>query len=131
MAEPPREPGSQIQNDEDPPETEFGDEYRRLRERLTPLKQVETELEKMLGVANGTPDPTDYPVSDTKSSRFVIDSSNTWKSVLSRASEKVEGEITAKIANSCGDIRSLWNDSKIREVLSRRKAQVLETNQRL
>lgn len=127
--------GPQIKTDEGRPTWEFEDKYRRLRIRLAPLNRVEMELERILGAVKGErkliPNSTGDAASDTETLHSMIDSSDTWKSALFGASEKVEGNITEKIIDSCADIGSLWNDSKIKEVLSRRKARVLETNARL
>ncbi|KAJ3562857.1 hypothetical protein NP233_g9319 [Leucocoprinus birnbaumii] len=133
------------------PPLKFKEKHKQLRLRLAPLQQVQRELEQQLGAASTEiySSPTTHPAPfepPTPSRRrapneFSINSSNGWKSALgkfrkgpgerpeapngtNKVSKDVEEEI-AEIISSCReDIKSLWDDSIIKEVLARRKARI-------
>ncbi|EKM76630.1 hypothetical protein AGABI1DRAFT_102244 [Agaricus bisporus var. burnettii JB137-S8] len=133
------------------PPLKFKEKHKQLRIRLSPLQEVQRGLEEQLGAASteiyaSTPTSA-APFHDADSSgrraptEFSINSSNGWKSALdkfrkapgsrpetsngtAKFSKDSEEEIAEIIANCREDIKSLWEDSIVKEVLSRRKARI-------
>lgn len=129
----------------------FKDKHKQLQARLAPLQPVQRELEEQLGAAsaeifsasphNAAPFGLPAPTRRHASHEFSINSSNGWKSALdkfrkgqgnrpeqpngnNRVLKDVEEEIADIIAGCREDIKSLWEDSIIKEVLIRRKARI-------
>lgn len=133
------------------PPLKFKEKHKQLRIRLAPLQQVQRELEQQLGAASAeiyaslptsaAPFEATNPSGRRAPAEFSINSSNGWKSALdkfrkgpgirpeasngtNKVSKDVEEEIAEIIANCREDIKSLWDDPIIKEVLSRRKARI-------
>ncbi|KXN83195.1 Guanine nucleotide-binding protein alpha-4 subunit [Leucoagaricus sp. SymC.cos] len=133
------------------PPLKFKEKHKQLRLRLAPLHQVQQELEQQLGAASaeiyaampGSAAPFEprTPSGRRAPHEFSINSSNGWKSALdklrkgpgnrqeasngtNRVSKDVEEEIAEIIAGCREDIKSLWDDSIVKEVLARRKARI-------
>ncbi|KIJ63005.1 hypothetical protein HYDPIDRAFT_134688 [Hydnomerulius pinastri MD-312] len=119
----------------------FTDKHHLLRVRLRPLRGVESDLKRLLGAR---PDEVQEPlspesptISPRTSSEFFV-RSWTWRSFLQassprngdtqRRSIRHDGvnshDITEVIAGCKNDIRDLWEDSTIQELLIRRRARL-------
>ncbi|KAJ7938435.1 guanine nucleotide binding protein, alpha subunit [Mycena leptocephala] len=135
------------------PPLKFKDKHRLLRLRLAPLRRVQTDLEARLGAAatelyttsatSAAPfdsdSPADAPVIKPHK-EFSVHSTNGWKTALERfrAARRRSGEETgvlrkvrdmedevADVVAGCReDMRSLWEDRVVREMLSRRKSRI-------
>lgn len=140
------------------PRLKFTDFHRDLRQRLSPLQDIQLILENQLGSASlelhfttvnrAAPfEATPSSPSTTTSRRvheFSINSSNGWKSALDRFRTKhtptrqetesirssgsssrrpaaPERDIAGTIASCREDIKTLWEDDIVRELLIRRK----------
>lgn len=133
------------------PPLKFKEKHKQLRIRLSPLQQVQRELEQQLGAASteiyaatptsAAPFETATPSGRRAPHEFSINSSNGWKTALdkfrkgpsnrseatngtNKVSKDVEEEIAEIIAGCREDIKSLWEDPIIKEVLVRRKARI-------
>ncbi|KAF9450753.1 G-alpha-domain-containing protein [Macrolepiota fuliginosa MF-IS2] len=133
------------------PPLKFKEKHKQLRIKLAPLQQVQRELEQQLGAASteiygsnpssAAPFEAVTPSGRRAPHEFSINSSNGWKSALdkfrkgpsnrpeaangtNKVSKDVEEEIAEIIAGCREDIKVLWEDSIIKEVLSRRKARI-------
>jgi guanine nucleotide-binding protein subunit alpha len=133
------------------PPLKFKEKHKQLRLRLAPLHQVQRELEQQLGAASSeiqsaisthvAPFEPPTPSRRRPPNEFSINSSNGWKSALdkfrkgpgnrpeapngtNKVSKDVEEEIAEIIASCREDIKSLWEDPIIKEVLNRRKAKI-------
>ncbi|KAJ8507502.1 hypothetical protein ONZ45_g10126 [Pleurotus djamor] len=127
------------------PKLKFGEKHRTLKLRLSPLQRIQKDLEKRLGAGATEPDSTDVTVAapfELPSNRrrgtlqeFSINSNNGWKSVLVRTvrpgrpevdhkKKDPEEDITEVIAGCRDDMKALWEDPLIRELLNRRKSRV-------
>ncbi|KAF5366805.1 hypothetical protein D9758_006576 [Tetrapyrgos nigripes] len=139
------ESSEDFQRDMQPP-LKFREKHRLLKLRLAPLRRVQTDLERRLGSTAVEPRSTDVttaaPFGDEQNRRvlqeFSINSSNGWKSALEKIklmrnarAEATEGslrkvrdvddEIAEVIAGCRDDIKAIWEDSTVRELLSRSK----------
>lgn len=138
---------------------QFVDRYQRTRHRLGCLRKVQKDLETRLGAAsseessNGTALPYDptLGLAAAESKRrnpneFVVNSSNGWKSALTRVrpllpnsipdngpgstmtgKDAMGEQITEIIAQCREDIIALWSDPLVREILSRSAARIEDT----
>ncbi|KAF8644015.1 hypothetical protein AX16_008731 [Volvariella volvacea WC 439] len=134
------------------PPLRFTEQHHNLKTRLTTLLRVQAELEHRLGAAStelySTSVTTAAPFELRRQPQrrghqeFSINSSNGWKSALDRfrrnrrdrATEVQEGvsqrwvdeeeEITEIIASLRDDIKTLWEDDTIQELLRRRKVRL-------
>ncbi|KAJ7756308.1 guanine nucleotide binding protein, alpha subunit [Mycena metata] len=127
----------------------FKDKHRLLRLRLAPLRRVQSDLEQRLGAAATelyttsatSAAPFDNAASASKREKeFSVHSTNGWKTALERfrAARRrsgdesgvlrkvrdMEDEVQGVIAGCREDMRSVWEDRVVREMLSRRKARV-------
>ncbi|KAJ6463512.1 guanine nucleotide binding protein, alpha subunit [Mycena sanguinolenta] len=140
--------GSPVQSNAPP--LKFKDKHRLLRLRLAPLRRVQSDLETRLGAAatelytsnTNSAAPFDSPSlsSSKRQNEFSIHSTNGWKTALERfrAARRrsgedsgvlrkvrdMEEEVLDVIAGCREDIRSVWEDRVVREMLSRRKARI-------
>lgn len=129
---------------------QLADRYHRLNMRLFSLRKVQKDLEARLGAAsseevssNGVYDPSlglAALESKRKEPEFFINSSNGWKSALSRVlpgntiddksgpnltGADSQGEkITEAIAACRADIVALWADPIVQEMFSRRSKRI-------
>ncbi|KAJ8690482.1 hypothetical protein PTI98_011907 [Pleurotus ostreatus] len=127
------------------PKLKFGEKHRVLKLRLSPLQRIQKELEKRLGAGSLEPDSTDVtsaapfelPASRKRAlQEFSINSNNGWKSALLRTvrparpesdqtkKKDTEDEITEVIASCREDMKAIWEDPVVRELLNRRKARI-------
>jgi hypothetical protein len=133
------------------PPLKFKEKHKQFRIRLAPLQEVQRHLEQQLGAASteiyasiptsAAPFDGQDPSGRRAPTEFSINSSNGWKSALdkfrkgpgnrpevsngtTRSSKDSEEEIAEVIANCREDIKSLWEDPIVKEVLSRRKARI-------
>lgn len=136
-------------NSKKPPTLKFKEKHRVLQLRLGPLRRIQTDLEYRLGAASTEPHSTDVknaaPFAATERralQEFTINSNNGWKTALDkfrsmRASSRPdvapgslrklkdkEDEISDVIAGCRDDMKALWEDTTIREMLGRRKSRV-------
>ncbi|KAJ7454919.1 guanine nucleotide binding protein, alpha subunit [Mycena galericulata] len=131
------------------PPLKFKDKHRLLRLRLAPLRRVQSDLEQRLGAAATelyTTSATSAapfegaPLPPKREKEFSVHSTNGWKTALERfraarrrSGEEsgvlrkvrdMEDEVQGVIAGCREDIRSVWEDRIVREMLSRRKVRV-------
>ncbi|KAG6889694.1 hypothetical protein C0995_015442 [Termitomyces sp. Mi166 len=131
------------------PPLRFREHHRLLRLRLTSLARVQQDLERKLGEASTevhtTPYMTAAPFEHAPSNRralqeFSINSNNGWKSALvklrpmrtarpevgedQRKAQDVEDDIAEVLDASKDDIKALWEDPVVTEMLTRRKARI-------
>lgn len=130
------------------PPLKFKEKHRQLRIRLAPLQQVQRVLEQQLGAASmeiydasaapfKAADPLDrgapaeLSVNSLDGLRSALDKSRDGQGNRPEASNatnnvpKVVEEEIAKIITNCReDIKSLWDDPVVKQVLSRRKARI-------
>lgn len=132
------------------PSLRFTEKHRILRQRLNHFFDLQKDLERRLGAASTeihtttvtTAAPFDVPLPPTRRPfhEFSVNSNNGWKSAFDKfrtlrsrtdpednitAFEREikyrETEIAAMLADSQEDIKALWDDNVIREMLTRRK----------
>ncbi|KIY67644.1 G-alpha-domain-containing protein [Cylindrobasidium torrendii FP15055 ss-10] len=120
----------------------FKDRHRLLRTRLSPLRQIQKELEGALGNAaievNGDSQPSHKP------NEFSIIASHGWKSAFDKLKtlrtqpvtesqpsmgrlKGLEEDILEALEDYLEDIVSLWNDPVVREMLARRRTHIEDT----
>ncbi|KAH0834093.1 guanine nucleotide binding protein, alpha subunit [Lanmaoa asiatica] len=125
----------------------FTDKHRLLKLRLAPLRRVQVDLEKRLGP--GSQEIYSFlPVAPTErdekghlhSREFGIISRNGWKSGLEklrlvqkdgsrpestpRRREEEKYEITDVLVGCKEDMKNLWDDSVVQQILTQRKAHI-------
>ncbi|KAG8216290.1 guanine nucleotide binding protein, alpha subunit [Butyriboletus roseoflavus] len=127
-------------NDDEEDALPFTDKHHLLRLRLRPLRGVESDLKRLLGVRTEDTlecSQTSPRLSPRTSSEFYVRSHN-WRSFLqasrlgdsesSRKPIKHDGvstqDITEVIASCKNDIVALWTDRVVREVLQRYKVRL-------
>ncbi|KZP33255.1 G-alpha-domain-containing protein [Athelia psychrophila] len=130
---------------------QLADRYNRLNSRLFSLRKVQKDLETRLGAAsseetnyNGVYDPSlglaALERKPKNAPEFTVNSSNGWKSALSRVlpgntpddpsgpnlsgSDSQGEKITEAIAACRTDIIALWSDPIVQEVFSRRSKRI-------
>ncbi|KAJ7146153.1 guanine nucleotide binding protein, alpha subunit [Mycena epipterygia] len=130
------------------PPLKFKDKHRLLRLRLAPLRRVQSDLEQRLGAAATelyttsatSAAPFDPSLPPKREKEFSVHSTNGWKTALERfrAARRrsgedsgvlrkvrdMEDEIQGVIAGCREDMRSVWEDRVVREMLARRKVRV-------
>lgn len=126
------------------PPIQLSEKHQLLKLRLTPLRRVEADLKKRVGAeaeeidsSNNIPmyaTPFDAPSSQRTSSRkrtgeFVVKS---WKHVLERSQERMRGsadseDATGVIAGCRDDIKALWEDPIVQDVLARRNIRLADS----
>lgn len=131
----------------------FRDRHQDLQHRLSSLRTLQVDLERRLGAATTEPASTDSsnaaPFPTKLSSRphthhgtstqgeFSVNSRGGWKSVLRAVTRTHGGNVEAlkviqeqdnEIASAIGelkeDIKTLWDDPIVQDMLSRRKSRV-------
>ncbi|KAG6833402.1 hypothetical protein H0H87_007387 [Tephrocybe sp. NHM501043] len=129
------------------PPLRFKEHHRALRLRLGPLARVQQDLERKLGEASmelhNTPVliAAPFDLAPTKRRQeFSINSTNGWKTALHkfrpirqarqelgedlRNAKDIEDDV-AEVLDSCkDDIKALWDDSVVTEMLHRRKVRI-------
>jgi guanine nucleotide-binding protein alpha-1 subunit len=130
----------------DGPQMSFTEKHQLLKLRLTPLRRVEADLRTCLGE---TGDLEEYPIPNFHmgSSASDPDSSSptkrkpqefsvrSWKNVLEKNSAYSQTkhaiihaeDATEVIAGCREDIKSLWDDSVVRQVLYKRKVNLSDS----
>lgn len=134
------------------PSIKFKEKHKVLKMKLGPLQDVQKELEQGLGSASlelfSTSETTAAPFGDHQHGRralqeFSINSSNGWKSALDkfrtlrsarpeaeheneslRKIKEKEDDIAEVIISCREDIKALWDDALIQEMLLRRKVRI-------
>lgn len=136
------------------PRLKFKEKHRLLKLRLGPLRRIQTDLERRFGATALEPQSTSVmtaaPFSESEESEsnrrvlkeFSINSSNGWKSAFEkiramRAAARADGdaaavrriqdsddEIADVIAGCRDDMKAIWEDSTVREMLSRSKTRL-------
>jgi len=131
------------------PPLRFKEKHRLLKLRLGPLTAVQSDLERKLGEGATEPHSTSglttaAPFDPTHNRRalqeFSINSSNGWKSALDkfrtlrparteapgsqRKGKDRDDDVSDIIASCRDDIKSIWEDSTVKEMLSRRKVRI-------
>jgi guanine nucleotide-binding protein alpha-1 subunit len=127
----------------DGPSMPFTEKHRLLKLRLTPLRRVEADLRTCLGE---TADLEEYPSFNVNSESDVASSTppkrrqqefsvRSWKNVLEKntAYSKTKhavihaGDATEVIAGCRDDIKSLWDDAIVRQILHKRKVNLSDS----
>ncbi|KAJ7607324.1 guanine nucleotide binding protein, alpha subunit [Roridomyces roridus] len=126
------------------PALKFKDKHRLLCLRLAPLRRVQSDLEQRLGTAATelystsatSAAPFDPSASAKREKEFSIHSTNGWKTALERFRalrrsgeeqgmlrkvRSMEDEVQGIISGCREDIRTVWEDRVVREMLARRK----------
>ncbi|KAF9458709.1 guanine nucleotide binding protein, alpha subunit [Collybia nuda] len=131
------------------PPLRFKEKHRLLKLRLGPLGGVQTDLEQKLGAAStevkNTPASSAAPFDLVQNRRalqeFSINSHNGWKTALDkfRAARPIraengngslqklkqdEDDISEVLASCKDDIKAIWDDPMVREMLTRRKIRI-------
>ncbi|KAJ6539923.1 guanine nucleotide binding protein, alpha subunit [Mycena sp. CBHHK59/15] len=131
------------------PPLKFKDKHRLLRLRLAPLRRVQADLEHRLGAAatelytttTTSAAPFDAPPPPKREKEFSVHSTNGWKTALERfrAARRrsddsstgvlrkvrdMEDEVQGIIAGCRDDMRNVWEDRIVRDMLTRRKVRV-------
>lgn len=105
----------------------FSEKHRLLRLRLLPLRSLQGDLRARIG-ASDWPAPRDSGKS--KAQDFFVRSHTGWKSALRPSIRSVDQERngrkssdeTGEVLSNCAeDIKALWEDSVIKEMLKRRR----------
>lgn len=136
------------------PKLVFKEKHRVLQLRLGPLRRIQTELEQRLGAASKEPSFTNVtnaaPFEETETTtgrrvlqEFSVNSTNGWKSALDKFRSirpktdgppgslrrlKSKDDETAEVIAGCrDDMKAIWEDSVVRELLSRRKTRIEES----
>ncbi|KAF9226022.1 G-alpha-domain-containing protein [Gyrodon lividus] len=128
----------EIDDEDEEDAVPFADKHHLLRLRLRPLRGVENDLKRLLGAnpdeIQGSPHEVSPRVSPRTSSEFFVRSWN-WRDYLqaSRNGDSARRsirhdvsshDVTGVIAGCKDDIKVLWEDSVIREMLSRRRVRL-------
>lgn len=138
-------------NPNDPEPLKFNEKHRLLKLRLTPIRGVQKDLERKLGSGafeESPPEPLPAPAMSSAASvvesveiegfagtrrdpkEFYIRSNNTWKdrfrsrssSSGATAQELREIEETAGLIAGCkDDMKAVWEDETVRQMLKKRK----------
>jgi guanine nucleotide-binding protein alpha-1 subunit len=128
-----------------PPLFDFTEQHRVLRLRLAPLKNVQTDLERRIGAVSEEVKPG--PVSEAFTEALplppqltvreaYVQSRDGWRSALAkmrprqsheestRLSEqraRLDAEVTEVMAGCAEDMKTLWEDRVVRDLLKRKK----------
>ncbi|KAG5641291.1 hypothetical protein DXG03_005568 [Asterophora parasitica] len=135
------------------PPLRFREHHRLLQLQLAPLNGIQVDLERKLGdastelyttsVTSAAPfDPITPPTNRRALQEFSIHSTNGWKTALGkfrthlshtrldtasdvvRKSKDNDDDITEIIASCKDDIKALWDDPDVAEMLNRRKVRI-------
>ncbi|KAF5375428.1 hypothetical protein D9615_007931 [Tricholomella constricta] len=133
------------------PPLRFKENHRLLKLRLTPLSSVQVDLERKLGDAStelyttlvDTAAPFDHATNANRRAlqEFSINSTNGWKTALDkfraarqtrpdtgsdslRKAKEIDDDVTEIIASCKDDIKALWEDPIVAEMLNRRKVRI-------
>lgn len=129
--------------DDQGPPLRFTEKHGVLQIKLTPLRSVQKDLEERLGASSleeGVSRPAGKPKGKFKSQEVFVRSSG-WKSHLlggRRSGDRQEGGLrrasdlearraTEVIASCADDMRALWEDSVVQEMLRRRRVRLEDT----
>lgn len=121
----------------------FTDKHRLLKLRLAPLRTVLVDLEKRLGPGSQEIHATSHSSSDSTENRtrrheFGVSSNNGWKSILdklrsppesgsrpsSKQREAGHDEVTDVLLGCKDDMKSLWHDPVVKQILSHRRSKI-------
>ena len=111
------------------PPLNFTEKHRLLRLKLAPLRSLQGDLRARLGASDWPAPKADAPGRKAKTQDFFVRSNAGWKSALrpNRSPDKVrkksqeEGETAEVLASCAEDIKALWHDDVVQEMLRRRK----------
>ncbi|KAJ7271057.1 guanine nucleotide binding protein, alpha subunit [Mycena rebaudengoi] len=130
------------------PPLKFKDKHRLLRLRLAPLRRVQSDLEQRLGAAatelytTSATSAAPFETAPKREKEFSVHSTNGWKTALERFRvarrrsndssssgvlrkvRDMEDEVLGVIAGCREDIRSVWEDRVVRDMLARRKVRL-------
>ncbi|KAF8064289.1 guanine nucleotide binding protein, alpha subunit [Lyophyllum atratum] len=131
------------------PPLRFKEKHRLLKLQLTPLAGVQDALERNLGDASlelystsvMTAAPFDPATNRQARQEFSINSTNGWKTALDkfrharparseagtdsvRKAKETEDDVTEIIASCKDEIKALWEDPLVNEMLNRRKVRI-------
>ncbi|KAI6037976.1 guanine nucleotide binding protein, alpha subunit [Pisolithus marmoratus] len=122
----------------------FTDKHRLLKLRLAPLRTLLVDLEKRLGPGSQEVYALSRPPSDPAESRvrrreFGVSSSNGWKSILdklrssgnrpnSEPREVGHDKVTDVLVGCRDDIKHLWQDPVVKQILSHRRSKIEESS---
>lgn len=134
------------------PPLRFKEKHRLLKQRLGPLGGIQTDLERKLGAAStelytanvDVAAPFDQAANRRALQEFSINSTNGWKTALDKFRtlrsarpengpgsihklKDPEDDITEVIAECKDDIKALWEDPTVNEMLNRRKVRIEDT----
>ncbi|KAF8841889.1 G-alpha-domain-containing protein [Paxillus ammoniavirescens] len=142
---------SDLESSSPAPVYRFTDKHRLLKLRLAPLRRVQADLERKLGPGsqeiNSTSGATAPPFDSTARSsqgspgEFGISSTNGWRSALkklrpspksidrpesslARRKEEENGEVTEILVGCKDDMKNLWKDPVVQQILAHRKSKV-------
>ncbi|KIK66216.1 hypothetical protein GYMLUDRAFT_928059 [Collybiopsis luxurians FD-317 M1] len=146
------ESSDDVQSSSSKPRLKFKEKHRLLKLRLGPLRRIQDDLERRFGATaldpQSTPVTTAAPFDDEEQPQrralkeFCINSNNGWKSAFEkiramraaareggdaqalRRIQEIDDEIAEVIAGCRDDMKSLWEDLTVREMLSRSKTRV-------
>ncbi|KAI5990407.1 guanine nucleotide binding protein, alpha subunit [Pisolithus albus] len=121
----------------------FTDKHRLLKLRLAPLRTVLVDLEKRLGPGSQEIYAISHSSSDSAEKRarqreFGVSSNNGWKSILdklrsppepgsrpsSKQREAGHDEVTDVLLGCKDDMKSLWHDPVVKQILSHRRSKI-------
>lgn len=130
------------------PPLRFKEKHRLLKLRLGPLAGVQGDLERKLGAgatelytSSGVTTAAPFDVVNRRAlQEFSVNSSNGWKSALDkfrtlrsarpeapgsvRKGKDREDDVSDVIASCRDDIKAIWEDSTVKEMLARRKVRI-------
>lgn len=131
------------------PALRFKEKHRLLKLRLGPLSGVQADLEQKLGAASAelkstsvtTAAPFDHTQNRRALQEFSINSNNGWKTALDKfrtirplraendlssiqKTKQDEDDISEVLASCKEDIKTIWDDPTVKEMLNRRKIRI-------
>lgn len=126
--------------EEGSPTNDFGltEQHKSLTRRLAPLRQIEWDLRALLGSGSSEGEETreqkSSPEAKASFQEFALRSSSGWKSVLDHIRNPAEGkaqtlhQVACNVIIGCkDDIRSLWSDAAVQQILQRREVRLEDT----
>lgn len=121
----------------------FKEKHRLLKLRLSPLRKIQSDLERALGNAaielKSTDVLTAAPFGDKRAHEFSIHATNGWKSAFDKLKSlrgrhdmgtslkemrDAEEDILDVVSGCREDIKALWLDPTVREMLGRRRSRI-------
>jgi guanine nucleotide-binding protein alpha-1 subunit len=113
------------------PPLNFTEKHRLLRLKLAPLRSLQGDLRARLGACDWPAPKSGIEGTKTKAQDFFVRSNAGWKSALrpnarrsldnSRKKSQQDGETAEVLASCAEDIKALWADEIVQEMLKRRK----------